>query len=221
LSAPATPIREEPQARAVSTEEMLQWLEVTGAPTPEYLVNLAEIGRDLIARTGSLYPEWAPADCPTEIVSDLVNERDEARQDAERLRARLASANDLLTVLGDTFDGADVVIRLMDVGGETFARTGDVGVYVLDVVPEDEDEGIGTALERHLAQPDWFVEQKLEILPAGTLTRLHTIKDVNDHASNDLFRWLEQHEPEVLERALSSIAAVRRDGGSLPAGATS
>lgn len=66
--------------RALSVEEVQWWLEVTGAPDPDYLFNLAEIGAELLDVTGQHCPDFAPAQCPTEIVVHLVDERDEARE---------------------------------------------------------------------------------------------------------------------------------------------
>lgn len=47
--------------------------------SPEYRENLAQIAEALMESTAQNCPGWHPADCPSEIVVDLVNERDELR----------------------------------------------------------------------------------------------------------------------------------------------
>lgn len=56
---------------------------------PEYRENLAQIAEALMDTTSRNCPGWHPMDCPSEIVVDLVNERDELKAEVARLTALL------------------------------------------------------------------------------------------------------------------------------------
>jgi hypothetical protein len=50
--------------------------------------DMANVGRALIATIASnVGKDWHPAECPSEIVVDLINERDDARAEVARLTA--------------------------------------------------------------------------------------------------------------------------------------
>jgi hypothetical protein len=48
--------------------------------TPEYRENLAQIAEALMEETARHCPGYHPNNCPSEIVADLVNERDDTRK---------------------------------------------------------------------------------------------------------------------------------------------
>ncbi|MEX3952003.1 hypothetical protein AB4Y40_30140 [Paraburkholderia sp. EG287B] len=52
--------------------------------------DMANIGKALLERVASMCPDDAWNESPTEIVSDLINERDDARADCDRIRHGLA-----------------------------------------------------------------------------------------------------------------------------------
>lgn len=54
--------------------------------TPEYRENLAQIAEALMETTARNCPGWSPMDCPSEIVVDLVNERDELKAELAQIR---------------------------------------------------------------------------------------------------------------------------------------
>jgi hypothetical protein len=106
--------------------------------------DMATVGRALLDVTTKMCPDWAPADCPSEIVSDLVNARDEAfaerdaaRAEAERLREdarRLAWA--LPVLCGVDSDEADK--RALRLAG--MLLTGLDGVAAIDAAMRGEND---------------------------------------------------------------------------------
>jgi hypothetical protein len=60
-------------------------------PNEQHAISdMANIGKALLERIASMCPDYAWNESPTEIVSDLVNERDDARADYDRIRHGLA-----------------------------------------------------------------------------------------------------------------------------------
>lgn len=74
-------------------------LEMTGCRDAADLQDMANVGRALMERMADVAEHgplkgWAPADCPTEIVTDLANEVDETRTERDAAVERLQAIID-------------------------------------------------------------------------------------------------------------------------------
>lgn len=90
-------------------------LEMTGCDDEADLIDMAKVGKSLMERIDSLvgmpgsYHGWSPADDPAEIVFDLVNDLDELREEAAKLRAAISAK--VSAAYRDEHEKADALLR--------------------------------------------------------------------------------------------------------------
>lgn len=69
-------------------------------PDADYSVaDMANVGRALMRTIKHAAPDWAPLQCPSEIVLDMINERDDARQRVQFLEEDMLSAAELAALI--------------------------------------------------------------------------------------------------------------------------
>lgn len=92
------------QARGVNPDDAWDIAQIRAAlefaPSVDYsIADMANVGRALMLSIECNVPDWAPLNCPSEIVRDLINDRDDAMRRVQFLEEDMLCSAELAAVI--------------------------------------------------------------------------------------------------------------------------